>query len=77
MKTLPILAAALAAFLMAGCALLQGTAPAQVVREKVVDGVELYCTQPLATREQNRAWINENSPHTIRVTCAGDDPPMS
>ncbi|MGI9485422.1 MAG: hypothetical protein ACR2RF_05980 [Geminicoccaceae bacterium] len=65
------------ALLIGACALLQSTTPAHVVREKVVDGVELYCTQPLAVREQNREWINENSPHTIQVTCAGDLPPTS
>ena len=69
-----IFAAAIAALMLGACALLQATPVGEQAREKIVEGLGLYCTQSQPVREQNRAWINQNSPHTIEVTCAGDVP---
>lgn len=59
---------------LGACAILQATPQAEVAREKIVDGLNLYCTQPQVVRQQNRDWINANSPHRIEVTCAADVP---
>ena len=72
MRYLTLIIAALA---LAGCTLFQAVAPgaAEFSRERFVDGLGLYCTQSQPVRAENRAWINANSPHTIEVTCAGDE----
>lgn len=66
--------ALMGALVLSGCALLQGTEAGEEARQRIVEGLAVYCTQPQAVRLQNRAWINENSPHTIEVTCATDVP---
>ena len=69
----------LAVVLLSGCTLFQALAPnaADATREKVRDALGAYCAQSQAVRAENRAWVNENSPHTIEVTCEGDLVPAS
>ena len=68
-----VLASAL--LLLGGCTLLQATPAGEQARQKIVEGMAIYCTQPQVVRLQNREWINANSPHRIEVTCALDEPP--
>lgn len=59
---------ALAALTMAACS----SEPALFAREKLVDGMDIYCNRSQAVRMEIREWVNENSPHQARIDCEGD-----
>ena len=58
----------IAAVALGACA----SEPAMMARERLVQGMDLYCNRSQAVRMEIREWMNENSPHTARVDCEGD-----
>lgn len=53
---------------MSGCSLL-----APKTSAKVAQAVNIYCTEPLATRLVLRAEVNSMvAPNAVKVTCVGD-----
>ena len=61
--------------LMLGLSAASGCSYLQPAADKIADGVRVYCTEPLQSRELIRATVNNElreDGHSVRVSCAGD-----